>query len=46
MTDRPSDHQALERGTGIHTYIGVSIQDEGELRLVAYVNPQPSKIRR
>ncbi|KAK2688124.1 hypothetical protein QWA68_013012 [Fusarium oxysporum] len=32
--------EMLSNGLGVHTYIGCSIQSKGDLRVVAYVNPQ------
>ncbi|KAF5674485.1 tryptophan dimethylallyltransferase 1 [Fusarium circinatum] len=32
--------EKLSNGLGVHTYIGCSIQTKGDLRIVAYVNPQ------
>ncbi|KAF4434653.1 Tryptophan dimethylallyltransferase 1 [Fusarium acutatum] len=32
--------ETLSNGLGVHTYIGCSIQSKGDLRVVAYVNPQ------
>ncbi|KAF5626155.1 tryptophan dimethylallyltransferase 1 [Fusarium sp. NRRL 52700] len=32
--------ETLSNGLGVHTYVGCSIQSEGDLRVVAYVNPQ------
>ncbi|KAF5584256.1 tryptophan dimethylallyltransferase 1 [Fusarium pseudocircinatum] len=32
--------ETLSNGLGVHTYIGCSIQNKGDLRVVAYVNPQ------
>lgn len=36
----PSGEERLSNGLGVHTYVGCSIQSEGDLRVVAYVNPQ------
>ncbi|RAL13170.1 aromatic prenyltransferase [Aspergillus homomorphus CBS 101889] len=36
---------ALENQTGIHTYIGCSVQRGGELRVVSYINGQTDKFR-
>ncbi|KAI1012040.1 hypothetical protein LB503_004411 [Fusarium chuoi] len=35
-----SGEERLSNGLGVHTYVGCSIQSEGDLRVVAYVNPQ------
>ncbi|KAI7767160.1 hypothetical protein ACKAV7_002904 [Fusarium commune] len=32
--------EPLSNGLGVHTYVGCSIQSKGDLRVVAYVNPQ------
>ncbi|RBQ79616.1 hypothetical protein FVER53590_25073 [Fusarium verticillioides] len=32
--------ERLSSSVGVHTYVGCSIQSEGDLRVVAYVNPQ------
>ncbi|KAI1035327.1 hypothetical protein LB504_005795 [Fusarium proliferatum] len=32
--------ERLSNGLGVHTYVGCSVQSEGDLRVVAYVNPQ------
>lgn len=40
-----SDAEALDSSLGVHTYIGCSIQDKGNLRLVSYLNPQQAKLK-
>jgi DMATS type aromatic prenyltransferase len=34
----------LSNGLGVHTYIGCSVQAHGKLRVVAYMNPQETKL--
>ncbi|KAI9148238.1 4-O-dimethylallyl-L-tyrosine synthase [Paramyrothecium foliicola] len=52
---RPEQYQAclhgifnkadMTAGSGIHTYIGCSVQNHGKLRVVSYINPQVAKFR-
>ncbi|KAM0432324.1 hypothetical protein ACHAPT_004865 [Fusarium lateritium] len=39
------DSAALENSLGVQTYIGCSIETDGNLRIVSYVNPQVGKLR-
>ncbi|KAI1342699.1 aromatic prenyltransferase [Xylariaceae sp. FL0016] len=38
--------EALSARSGLHTYIGCSVEAGGELRLVSYLNPRQSKMDR
>ncbi|KAF2202543.1 aromatic prenyltransferase [Delitschia confertaspora ATCC 74209] len=35
---------ALEEDRGVHTYLGCSINSDGSLKLISYINPQPWKL--
>ncbi|RSL89638.1 hypothetical protein CDV31_015832 [Fusarium ambrosium] len=39
------DSAALANGLGVQTYIGCSIEGDGNLRIVSYINPQVGKLR-
>jgi len=45
LTDNCSSHDALGSESGIHTYIGCSICEDGTLRLISYLNPQSDKMK-
>ncbi|KAI8669485.1 hypothetical protein NCS57_00763800 [Fusarium keratoplasticum] len=39
------DSAALENSLGVQTYISYSIESDGNLRIVSYINPQVGKLR-
>ncbi|KAF2179126.1 aromatic prenyltransferase [Zopfia rhizophila CBS 207.26] len=42
--DRAFSRTALRAGRGVHTYLGCSINRDGSLKLISYLNPQPWKL--
>lgn len=38
----PSSRETLETRSGLHTYVGCSVEEDSSLRLVSYINPRQS----